>query len=136
MRTNFNIFLLLIFTCLFASCKKETSSETGIIGKWKLVEQYNGYANGGDFKWSPVPEDFQKTISFQNNGAYSEYNKGQYPDQCNGTYSLINSNEVLFNSACSSEPYTLRIDRLPNKLLVITYMVRQGEIKQKFIQIK
>jgi hypothetical protein len=58
------IFAMLAITTI-ASCKKaDIIEKVGIVGKWQLIEVFNGYANGGDFTWSPVSIDNAHTITF------------------------------------------------------------------------
>ena len=51
------IFMISLMT-FFTACKKSTTVQNnGIIGKWKFVEQIDGYANGGTFTWYSIPVD-------------------------------------------------------------------------------
>jgi hypothetical protein len=122
-------FILFVF-----SCKKENISNN-LVGRWQIQEVYNGYVNGGDFKWSAVPNEFKSSITFSSDGSFSQILPGTWsPNQCSGTYVLINENELSVSSTCTTIPYNIGVD-IDERVLIITRKVIEGEVKEKFIRI-
>lgn len=123
--------LLLLF---FTSCKKENLSGK-IVGKWQIREVFNGYANGGDFQWSAVPAQYQTSLEFNASGGFIEtYPAGWMPGQCTGTYSLLSEGEIQISSNCATIPYQLEF-AVSNRVLTISYLVREGVIREKFVRV-
>ena len=99
-----------------------------------MQQVYNGYANGGDFKWSAIPDEYTFSLAFNRDGSFSEsLPVSWFPNQCSGSYVLINENELKVNSSCYTEPYSI-IFYVSEKYLIITHRVIEGEIKEKFIK--
>lgn len=125
----------LLLAVLFTSCKKESVSER-IVGKWRIQEVFHGYFNGGDFRWSTVPTLYQSSLEFNASGGFKEVRPaGWQPAQCTGTYRLLSDGELQILSDCSSIPYNVSIT-VANKVLTVTYPVREGEVKEKFIKVE
>jgi hypothetical protein len=125
----------LLIALSFTSCKKENFSER-IVGKWQIQEVFNGYSNGGDFRWSTVPSQYQSSLEFNANGGFKEVRAtGFLPAQCTGIYRLLSNGEIQVLSDCSATPYNLSIS-VSNKVLTITHFVREGEVKEKFIKVE
>jgi hypothetical protein len=131
MRTTKTIIALILF--FFTSCSKEILPDP-IIGKWQIQEVYNGYTNGGNFQWQSVPEQQKISISFYNDGSFIENRPSALPSQCNGTYTIINQQEIKTSSNCYGDSYSFLYEVVNNNL-IITHLVREGEIKEKFIKI-
>lgn len=124
----------LSFILFLSSCKKE-NQPNNLVGSWEIQQVYNGYVNGGDFQWSAVLNEYKSSITFNSDGSYSEDLPGNWsPNQCTGTYVLINPAEVRVNSTCSTIPYIIVVD-ISEKMLIMTHRVMEGEIKKKFIKI-
>lgn len=97
---------------------------------------FNGYFNGGDFRWSTVPSQYQNTLEFDERGGFKETRpEGCLPAQCLGTYRLLNDGEIQILSSCSATPYNLSMS-VSNKVLTITHLVREGEDKEMFIKVE
>ena len=134
MITYSNLLSGLLFILFFSSCKKENISNN-LVGSWQIQQVYKGYVNGGDFKWSAVPNEYKSSITFSSDGSYNEILPGNWsPNQCSGTYVLINENELRVHSTCSAIPYNIGVD-ISEKVLIITRRVIEGEIKERFIKI-
>ena len=134
MKTVHSILLTSLFALFLTSCTKESFDEK-IVGKWQIQEVYNGYANGGNFQWTTVPEQYRSVIEFYENGNYNESKSSMsFPYSCSGTYLIINGNQVQINPACYSDPYILSVN-LSKKELTITHQVREGQVKEKFIRL-
>jgi hypothetical protein len=129
-------FLYLLFCVLaFSSCKKE--SNDGIIGKWKLVEVYNGYANGGNFQWNNISNENSHTLEFSSNGEYlREENINGNNQQCVGTFTLQTDNIIEIFSNCNSVTEKKKISELSSSLLIIDRQVIEGIIRYKYSGIK
>jgi hypothetical protein len=120
---------------IFSSCSKETvlKNET-IIGKWKLTQMYNGYVNGGDFKWKNTMPGFSKEIEFFATGEFEEQNNlGGSPLVCTGTYHLFPGSILEKNSSCQTAIETLTISEQTSTVLVINYHVIEGVFKEKYV---
>ena len=134
MKTFSKLLFGLSFILFFSSCKKE-SIPNNLVGTWQIQQVFNGYVNGGDFKWSAVPNEYKSSITFSHDGSFSENRPVNWaPNQCSGTYVFINENELRVNSTCSARPYNIGVD-ISEKVLILRHQVIEGEIKEKFIRI-
>ena len=134
MKTYSKLLLSLSFIFFFSSCRKENVTNK-LVGSWQILQVYNGYTMGGDFKWSTVPKEYKSSIAFNRDGSFSESLPGSWSsNQCTGNYVLINENELRVNSTCSTMPYNIIFD-VSEGFLIITHKVIEGEIKEKFIKI-
>lgn len=129
------IITLFSFLCLVtvSSCKKsETFKNNGIIGKWLLTEVYDGYANGGSFKWNDVALANSHTLEFTPDGKYTrqENENGNF-QKCYGTYEFNYSN-VVVNTFCEIVPDTLKISELKPTSLIIDRQGIEGTIRYKY----
>ena len=130
MKTVHSLILTSLIALFLSSCTKE-SFEEKIVGKWQIQEVYNGYANGGNFQWTAVPDQYRSVMEFHDNGTFAE-SSGRY---CTGgTYTVINDDQIQINSNCFVEPFILYVN-LSKKELTITHPVREGEVKEKFIRL-
>jgi hypothetical protein len=132
MKTILYCFVIMASLLCLTSCKKENLSQS-LVGKWKAVERFNGYADGGDFTWKEVPNTYQFIIEFFNNGQYIETDPSGAT--YSGSYQLINNNQIRFIATGSTGYSDLYFALLPNANLIINYQVREGVIKEKYIQI-
>lgn len=129
--------LILFLFCLaiFSACKKETQPDivTTIIGQWQLQKQFNGYANGGDYRWDSVPNNARKKIKFQGDNTFIESAPpGLTPIQCTGTYTITPDNHLILNSACNQSPLDFSLTDITSSELELSTSVREGVIKQRF----
>ena len=98
--------LLIFYTTLLflttISCKKPVQNN-GLIGNWKFVERYDGYLNGGNFRWNSVSSANSHILSFTASGNYlrtETINGTQF--NCAGTDLLQADNKLEINSSCNS----------------------------------
>ena len=69
MKNRITLILTISLTMFFAACKKDsTIKNSGIVGKWKFVEQYDSYLNGRTFTWNTIAYDDSNTLTFSQNG--------------------------------------------------------------------
>lgn len=127
------IFIALILTTIL-SCKKTNNIENvGLIGKWQLKEVFNGYANGGDYKWNIVAVDNSHTLTFGQNGQYIlKENVNGNNQECIGTYSLQTSNNLEVNSNCSMLTEKMFISELTANSLILDREGIEGKIRYKY----
>lgn len=133
--------LLLIFVVHLltttSSCKKtEKIENVGIVGKWQLKEVYDGYVNGGTFRWNSVSFANAHSLLFTQNGLYEKKENISGNNQvCTGTYSLQTTNnlEVLeINSSCNTTIEKMFISELTTNSLIIDMSVIEGKIRYKY----
>ena len=133
------IFKLLLFvlsiSTISLSCKKETDTNesNGIVGTWKLIETFNGYANGGSFTWTPVSIDYVEQIQFNASNQYTKYTASQASVQnCVGTYLLKANRSLDINSNCNTTTETKEVTELTSTTLILNEQVREGYIRYKY----
>ena len=134
---NQTIFIWTISLLTFITgCKKDSSDNAReLIGKWKLVEVYNGYANGGNFMWNTVSDTDSHVLTFSQNGQYNK--KENFNSQeCIGTYVLLNSTNLEVNTNCNTSIEKMIISELTNTTLIFDTQVREGKIKYKYSSIE
>jgi len=124
-----NIFL---FSILFFSCEKETNNT--IYGKWELIEIFNGYVNGGDFKWIGVSKENSHIIELAANGGFIRtQNTNGNNLQCKGTY-LLNSDSTLeINTNCNIVPERFKLTESSKNVIMLDMRVREGVIRFKYV---
>jgi hypothetical protein len=113
-------------------CSKNEDSN-GIVGKWQLIEEFEGYVNGGDFQWSPVPEEGQIILIFSGRGDYQQIRPGNAI--CEGTYLLQAGEIITIDTECQSEPYHQEFS-IEGEFLLLTYTGREGYTIQKYIRLE
>ena len=131
------IFILTISLLTFiTACKKDSSDNAKVlIGKWKLVEVYDGYANGGNFMWNTVSDNNSHVLTFSQNGQYNK--KENFNNQeCIGTYVLLTSTNLEVNTNCNTSVEKMAISELTNTTLIIDRQVIEGKIKYKYSSIR
>ena len=134
---NIIIFILgfSLLACITACKKDSLDNANAIIGKWKLVEVYNGYANGGNFMWNTVADNDSHVLTFSQNKRYNK--KENFNSQeCVGTYVLLNSINLEVNTNCNTSTEKMTISELTNTTLIIDRQVIEGKIKYKYSSIK
>lgn len=129
--------LTLLSLLIFSSCSKDSVlSNQSIIGKWKLTETYSGYANGGNFSWTPVPAEYSKQVEFFGNGQFTEItNYNGNTDTCSGNFVLSTDSLLQRNTDCSPYPVNRKISEHTSLQLVLDHNVIEGVIKEKYIKI-
>lgn len=121
-----------IIICFIISGCSDDNNKPGIVGEWKLTEIYDGYANGGNFTWTSVPDTYYEFINFTSNGQY--FKSGDLDGtqtQCNGTYQLLPDNILQIESSCQTVLVNHKIE-LTEKTLIIDIQVIEGVIRRKY----
>ena len=128
------IFFTVIFIAVFVSCEKETNNT--IYGKWILTETFNGYVNGGDFKWIAVSKENSHTIELAANGGFirTENANGNYL-QCKGTYLLSLDSALEINTSCTTVPERFRLTERSTNVIILDMRVREGVIRYKYVNL-
>ena len=138
MKTKFGLLLSIAFLLVLSSCSKEKVEEktgnNGLVGKWRLVERYDGYVNGGSFTWQSVAAANSHTLEFTANGQFFKVEASGTNPSCSGTYQLSNSNLLQITSSCQTETGT-KISELTNQNLILDYQVREGIIRYKYMAV-
>ena len=128
------IFLIIISFFLF-SCKKEKNNNTSLVGKWKIIEMYEGYVMGGCFCWKPVESENAATIEFSAFGTYRLTQPVHFSvPSCSGTYRVVNDSTLATTSDCQIDPSgeILRSMEKNGNTLIIDYQGFEGVIRYKY----
>lgn len=122
---------ILVLLTIF-SCKKSVENN-GLVGNWKLVEQYDGYANSGNFQWNSVPSANSHILSFTASGSYqkTEIINGT-TNNCTGTYLLQADNKLEINSTCNTVTERDFVSELTSKTLILDRSGIEGKIRYKY----
>ncbi len=125
--------ILILFSLLFSSCNDDENIKTKIVGEWKLVEVFNGYVHGGDFKWTAVSNTYSDTIRFTANGKYFKNirSEGEEWQRCIGTYKLLPDSILEIESSCQLYPIQHEIE-LTQETLIFNIQVIEGVIREKY----
>lgn len=136
MELKFPLFFATAFLLTIASCKKSIENN-GLEGNWKLIEIYDGYANGGNFKWTFISTDNSHILSFSKDGKYlkTEGVSGNYTE-CKGTYSLQSGNNLEIHSNCNTVTEKAFISELSPKILILDRSGIEGKIRYKYAAVK
>lgn len=125
---------LIAIACVLVShtaCKKEQEFEINdIYRKWRLVETYSGYENGGSHTWHDVLLEDSYSLSFSTNGEYLKRTSSQ---QCKGTFQVLTENVLSVNSDCGGVTTSLKISNLTPNELIIDAQVIEGIVRWKYI---
>ena len=115
------------------SCRKPIENTRGIIGNWKLVELYDGYTNGGNFRWNAVPAEDAHVLSFSDDGIYLKTSTvNGAPVYCSGTYNLQANNSLEINSTCNTVTERAVVSELTSKILILDRSGIEGLIRYKY----
>lgn len=132
------LYFIIAIVSVFISCSREGPEDEIIgswkilIGRWKFIDQYDGYYNGGNFQWNPVPAENQDVYEFTSDNLFFEYLPyGEI--RCTGSYLMISNNEVQINSSCYIGPFTLDFS-IEKDTMLITHFVTEGQIIEKFLR--
>jgi hypothetical protein len=134
------IFIAAFFSAALYSCNKEQVSNeqepvlenNGMYGKWRFIEIFPGYANGGDFKWHKVDFSNSHSLELSSNGDFKRVggaNEG-YP-VCTGTYQVFPDAKIQFYANCNvfGKAY---LTESTNTSLIIDMPVIEGVIRYKY----
>ena len=128
------LFLISLLLVTISSCKKATNIEnSGLIGKWQLVEVFDGYANGGTFSWKNVSNDNSHMLTFTTNGQYirKESLNGNFKE-CLGTFQVQPNSNIEVSSNCNTVVEKLIISELTSTTLIIDRQGIEGKIRYKY----
>ncbi len=132
-----SIFVAILFVQLITSSCKKSVENHNITGEWKLIEHYNGYTNGGNFRWNTILPEHSHILSFTEDGEYRKTtNSNVNQPACNGTYLLQSGNVLQINSDCNARSENLIVTTLTVKTLIIDQPVMEGVIRYKYSAIK
>lgn len=132
MKSRLLVFGMVILSFTSFSCRKSVENN-GLVGNWKLVEQYNGYLNGGNFQWKSVPEKDSHSLSFSTNNKYQKkemINGAVF--NCVGTYLLKPDNKLEINSDCNTSIEEVVVSELTSKTLILDHSGTEGIIRYKY----
>ena len=132
MKKKAAFFIAITILMILFSCKKETGNGN-LIGKWNLIEVYDGYANGGQFKWNKISEESAHYLDFKNDGGYykKENANGNF-NECTGTFKIQNFNQLEINSNCNIGIERGTISELSISQLIIDRQGIEGIIRYKY----
>ncbi len=132
MKSTLLVALFTVTLFSVSSCKKPIENN-GLVGNWELTAIYDGYVNGGSFKWNVVPSSHSHTLSFTTNGNYTRKdNINGNPTPCTGTYVLQNSNDLEISSSCNNGLEKGFVSELTATVLIIDRMGIEGKIRYKY----
>ena len=133
MKQIYRFIFIVFIAIIIQSCHKdnEVFKNNGIIGKWKLLETYDGY-QGGNYKWNKTPEN--RVIEFTIENKYFEYSDNQI--SCQGSYTSLSDKQINMNNSCSTDIYTINLSELTETYLIIDHIGREGITRDKYIAIK
>lgn len=126
------IILTVIFSLTNSSCKKLVENN-GIVGSWKIVEQFDGYANGGNFQWNSVPSENAHILSFTAEGKYQKAEMiNGVQSNCTGTYFLHPDNKLEINSTCNTVTERAFVSERTTTTLILDCSGIEGVIRYKY----
>lgn len=132
MKITGTIFISIVL--FLSSCaKKDGVVNDGLIGKWQLTEVYDGYFNGGGFKWNPIPSEDSHTLQFEVNGEFTQeyFNRGSN-QICFGSYTIFPGMKVQINDNCNTVSYIKNVTELSPSTLIIDMQGIEGTIRFKY----
>lgn len=123
--------LLMLVTFIASSCNKKDSVDASIVGSWMLMEQYSGFANGGNFLWNEVAIEHSKVLYFaQVSYMESPVQPGAYPT-CSGEYQRA-GNTLQVKTDCNTLTEEMTIKKLTTTQLILERTGREGQIQYKY----
>jgi len=127
----------LVVTLVVLSCKKEKESVNSLIGKWKNIEIYQGYAMGGCMCWQPVEPRDAQTLNFFPTGKYTLTQPEHFSvPACSGNYRVVDDSTLAMTYECQSDP-SLEVNHSFTRngnILTITYQGFEGAIIYKYMK--
>jgi hypothetical protein len=129
--------LLMLSLVLLASCKKDEANPDTLLGKWKLIEIYQGYAMGGCFCWNQVPSLNADILEFYITGKY-KLTKSVVSSStgCSGNYRVLSDTTIALTYNCQVDPnqeFTRKYSRSANEF-IIDYQGIEGVIRYKYMR--
>ena len=122
---------LLILLC-FSNCTKTTPQlAKSLVGGWKAFQGFQGWSDGGDFKWHVLPVASQFTYNFAAGGNFSANN---ITNNCMPAKYASTDSTLYIHYQCSRID-TLKIETISADSMVLTNKVIEGLSKIKFIKI-
>ena len=114
----------------FACTKDKATENKEFLGKWRLIEIYDSYFNGGSFTWKNVPAVHSHDLVF---GANSHYEKRPVMNNstqvCVGTY-IRAGNSLAVQSNCNTATEQMTISS-PRELIIDRHGI-EGIIRYKY----
>jgi hypothetical protein len=128
----------LIVSILLCACSDEAEViDDLLIGKWKLTEIFDGYANGGTFRWNEVPGIYTEIIEFGSNREYLEsIDDNQQQQQCTGEYRILSETLLELSSSCQTEAIQIQINKINRTTLLLYSQGREGVLRYKYTLIQ
>lgn len=122
-----NVLICLLFSSLFACKDTDTTPESEIVGKWKLVT-YCKPSGDKSCNNITVPDNKYVFVEFSNKGQFNEYYKGTIPAEhaflgCGmGKYELENG-DVRIRAMCMSslQGSLVKVKSISDTRLVLSY---------------
>ena len=112
-------------------------TESSLNGKWKLVQMYNGYFNGGSFIWMNVSDNDSHTLEFINDSLYiKQENMTNSFQKCTGTYHMTSDSSLEIMTDCSTTTQGTKMSELNSNELIINQAVIEGIIRYKYKAVK
>ncbi|XMO85481.1 hypothetical protein AAFN75_11855 [Algibacter sp. AS12] len=137
----FIVLLVIISSCSTDDSKPKEGQDTGLIGKWKLIEQY---ADPGDGSGEFTPISSNRVIEFLSDGTVIIngvlcYMSGDVGDKETGTYIAITDSDTQFDGEIIPNTCNSRFARIYYTLpvsgnLILWYPCIEG-CGQKFSKI-
>lgn len=117
------------------SCTKSNEKCDSLVGKWTLIETFDGYANGGNFRWNRVEPWYSTTIEINADSTLVETttSAGQPPTICTGTYRLHDNNLTMFTN-CNTSPLPYKISSHQCNEIILDSRVIEGVIRFKYVR--
>jgi hypothetical protein len=117
------------------SCTKTHEPCESLVGKWTLLETFDGYVNGGNFRWNRVVPWYSTTLQINADSTFVETtpHTGQAPTTCTGTVRLQDSTLTMFTN-CNTSPLPYKISSRQCSEIILDYQVREGVIRYKYVR--
>ena len=110
-----NMFLILSIFLFITGCSEEEAKqqEDPIYGTWKLIETY-GSDGGNNPQWVSITDGYEYTFNDDGNIISDRFT-------CNGSYTLLSSNQVTINFDCVDSQFNLMYTySFENQNLILT----------------
>ncbi|TAE15414.1 MAG: hypothetical protein EAY72_05770 [Bacteroidetes bacterium] len=117
------------------SCIKTNEPCESLEGKWTLLETFDGYVNGGNFRWNQVASWYSTTLQINADSTFVETttSAGQAPTICNGTIRLQDSTLTMFTN-CNTSPLPYKISSRQCSEIILDRRVIEGVIRYKYVR--
>jgi hypothetical protein len=126
------IIMLFITSCNPEKAQNDVTPKPQLYGKWKAIEKYNGYINGGDFQWNTITNG--ESLEFKTNGDYIKIEPSNA--LCTGKFSWQKaSKSIELNVSCQVNTIIQKYSELNDNTLIIDLQCREGIIRLKYAKI-